>query len=164
MSPSFASFSTKAGSFFSSSLWKRVFSSSSDVAGLHRGDGALGGFADAVVREADMPLEHARDFGRDRLERLLRIAALRPAEMRKQDHLAALAGDLLDGRRDALDARRVGDLAVLHRHVEIDAHEHALAGDVSLIERAEVRMLMSSRHRFGGDLRHCDQRPDQDAG
>ena len=43
------------------------------------------------------------------------IAALGPAEMREQDHLAALVGDLGDGRRDALEPRGVGDAAVLHR-------------------------------------------------
>ena len=52
--------------------------------------------------------------------------------------LPPLSDDLADGRRDALDARRVGDLAVLHRHVEIDAHQHALALDVDVIEGAEV--------------------------
>src|SRR6516162_1989904 len=31
----------------------------------------------------------------------------------------------------------IGDLAVLDRHVEIDAHEHALAPHVGLIERVE---------------------------
>ena len=61
------------------------------IAVLHRGDGFLGRFADAVVREGDMLLEDVRDARRDRLQRLLRIASLRPAEMRQQDHLAALA-------------------------------------------------------------------------
>ena len=110
MSPSFASASTKAGSFFSSPLWKRVFSSR-DVAGLHRRDRGFGRLADAVVGEGDRPLRPMRataaatgfsdSFG---------SRALRPAEMREQDHLAALVGDLGDGRRDALDARGVGDL------------------------------------------------------
>src|SRR4051812_25751035 len=54
--------------------------------------------------------------------------------MREQDHLAALGGDFRDGRRDTFDARCVGDLAVLHRHVEVDAKEHALAGEIRLIE------------------------------
>jgi hypothetical protein len=58
--------------------------------------------------------------------------------MREQDHLAALVGDFLDGLRHALDARDVGDPAVLHRHVEIDAHEHALAGKIGGIEGSEV--------------------------
>ena len=38
------------------------------------------------------------------------------------------------------NARVVGDLAVLHRHVEVDAHEHALALDVGVVERAEALM------------------------
>ena len=46
-----------------------------DVAGLHRGDRAFGLLADAVVGEFDRPLDDARDFGGDRLQRLLRIAA-----------------------------------------------------------------------------------------
>ena len=37
----------------------------------------------------------------------------------------------------ALDARRIGDLAVLHRHVEVDAQQHALAVDVRVVEGAE---------------------------
>ena len=36
----------------------------------------------------------------------LAIASLGPAEMREQDHLAALAGNLGDGRRDALEPCR----------------------------------------------------------
>jgi hypothetical protein len=57
--------------------------------------------------------------------------------MREQDHLAALVGDLGDGRRDALEPGRVGDAAVLHRHVEVDAQQHALALHVDVIEGAE---------------------------
>ena len=38
---------------------------------------------------------------------------------------------------DALDAGGVGDPAVLHRHVEVDAQQHALALDVGGIEGAE---------------------------
>ena len=65
------------------------------------------------------------------------IAALRAAEMREQDHLGALVGDLGDGGRHALDAGGVGDHAVLHRHVEVDAHQHALALHVDVVEGAE---------------------------
>src|SRR5436305_14670894 len=64
--------------------------------------------------------------------------------MREQDQLAALVGDLGDGRRAALDARGIRHLAVLHRDVEVDAYEHALAGEVSLIkcfERHRKRRL-----------------------
>ena len=51
--------------------------------------------------------------------------------------LAALLGDLADGGQHALDARRVGHLAVLHRHVEIDAQQYALAGDGGVVEGSE---------------------------
>src|SRR5262245_60586520 len=58
--------------------------------------------------------------------------------MRQQDHLATFVGDFGDGRLDALDASRVGDAAAIHRHVEVDAKEDALVGDVSLIESAKA--------------------------
>ena len=61
-------------------------------------DGALGRLADAVVGESDRPLDDARDLGGDRFQRMLGIAALRPAEMGKQDNLAALVGELGDRR------------------------------------------------------------------
>ena len=74
---------------------------------------------------------------RDGLQRFLGVASLGPAEMREQDHLAALAGNLGDGRRDALEPGRVGDAAAFHGHVEVDAQQHALALHVDVIEGAE---------------------------
>ena len=108
-----------------------------DVAVLHRGDGLGRGFADAVVGEGDRLLDDLRQRCGDRLQRILGVASLRPAEMREQDHLAALAGNFGDGRRDALEPRRVGDAAILHGHVEVDAQQHALALHVDVIEGAE---------------------------
>ena len=93
--------------------------------------------ADAVVDEFDRPLDDARHLGGHRLERIFQIAPLRAAEMREQDHLGALVGDLGDGVRHALDAGAVGDHAVLHRHVEIGAHQHALSLHVDVVEGAE---------------------------
>ena len=98
-----------------------------DVAGLHRVDRGLGLLADASSAKATGRAESLGDRRRDRLERLVGIDSLWPAEMSEQDHFAALVGDLGDGRRHALDARCVADLAVLHRHVEVDAQQHALA-------------------------------------
>ena len=51
----------------------------------------------------------------------------------------ALGDQLLDGRRQPLDPGRVGDLAVLDRHVEIGAQQHPLAGDVEIVEDSEIR-------------------------
>ena len=108
-----------------------------DIAVLHPGDGGFRFRADAVFGESHRPLDDARDFGGDGLQRILRIKPLRPVEMRQQDHLAALVGELGDGRDDLLDAGGVGDLAVLHRHVEVDAQQDALAFDVGVVEAAE---------------------------
>ena len=113
-----------------------------DVAVLHRGDGGGGLVADAVFREGDRAAEALGDRCGDGPQRVFRVRSrFRAAEMGEQDHLAALVGDVLDRGQHAVDAGRVGDLPVLHRHVEIDAHENALALGIELIERAE-------RHRF----------------
>src|SRR6185437_7154614 len=70
-------------------------------------------------------------------ERFLGVATLRPAEMRQQDHLAALGCDFGDGGRDAFQASGVGDATLLHGDVEVDAQQHALALYVDVIEGAE---------------------------
>ncbi len=59
--------------------------------------------------------------------------------MREHDHLRPLAGELDDGRREALDAGEVGDPAVAQRDVEVGAHEDALSPDIDPVERAPVR-------------------------
>jgi len=115
-----------------------------DVAILHRGDRFRGGLAHAILGEGDRLLDDLRERLRDRLQRLLGIAALGPAEMREQDDLAALAGDFGDGRRDAFEPCGISDAAVLHRHVEVDAQQHALALHVDVVEGAEIS------HAFSG--------------
>ncbi len=108
------------------------------VAVLHFGDRIVGRLADAVGREGDRPLDDVGDRGGDGLERIGFIrAALGPAEMGEKNDLAAFVRDLRDRRRHPLDARRIGHAAVLRRNVEIDAQQHALAGDIDVIERAE---------------------------
>ncbi len=59
--------------------------------------------------------------------------------MGEQDDAAALVGDFLDGRLGGADAGVVGDLAVGHRDIEIDADKDALALEVrKIVERAET--------------------------
>ncbi len=128
---------------FLAGMEARVFEQQ-HIARIELGDRGLGGLADAIVRERDRAADGARHLGGERPERFLVVAALRPAEMRNEDHLAALAGDLVDGRRHALDAGDVGDLAVLHRRVEVDAQEHAFAVDVDVVEGAEAMAFATS--------------------
>ena len=48
-------------------------------------------------------------------------------------------GELGERHRGALQPRRVAHPPVLHRHVEVDAHQHAALGDVELVESEEIR-------------------------
>ena len=65
--------------------------------------------------------------------------------------LRALVRKLADRRSPPLDARRVGDRAVLHRHVQVDAHQHALARASSVVERANSAARSDQlAHRDGG--------------
>ena len=71
---------------------------------------AIGRFrrrTDAVLGEGDGLFHDPRHLGGYRPQRRLRIGALGTAEMRKQNDLAAFAGELGNGRRDFFDARRV---------------------------------------------------------
>ena len=118
-----------------------------NVAVLHRGDGLLRRLADAIVGEADRLSDHLGKFGGDRLQQFLGIASLGPAEMREQDDLAALGGNLGDGGRDAFEPRGVGDAAIFHGHVEVDAQQDALALHVDVIEGAECFWHVALFHR-----------------
>ena len=53
----------------------------------------------------------------------------------------AALGAARDGRREPLDAGRVGDRAVLHRHVEIGAQQHAFAAGLEIVDRLEGRHI-----------------------
>ena len=87
-----------------------------NVAVLHCPDRVGGHFANAVADEADRPADDLSDRLGDRSQRIGFVrTALRAAEMREQNDLAALVGDLLYRLRHALDARLVGDAAVFDR-------------------------------------------------
>ena len=108
------------------------------VAVVHFGDCRGRSLADAVGAEGDRAVDDVRDRRGDGFQRIgLVRPALGPAEMRQQNDLAALVRDLRDGRRDALDARRIGHAPVLRRHVEVDAEEDAFSRDIGVVEGAE---------------------------
>ena len=98
----------------------------------------LGDRADAIFGESDRPLDDARDCGGDRLAAIPSDRG--PFGRPKCDSrmtLPPLSAISVMVGAIALDARGVGDLAVLHRHVEVDAHEHAFAFHVGVVEGAE---------------------------
>jgi hypothetical protein len=123
------------------------------VAVRHRLDRLPGRLADAVFGKADMAAEFGFHRPGDGFQRHIGVLfALRPAEMGEKNHLRAVTREFPDRRQDALDAGRVGDLSVLHRYVEVDPEQHALAGEVAIVESAEFGhdMLLKVLDRAAG--------------
>ena len=60
--------------------------------------------------------------------------------MGERHDLGPLVQQLEQGRHDPLDAGGVRDLAVLHRHVQVDPHQHRLAGRIEIVEGADPAM------------------------
>ena len=117
----------KSGSFFSSPLMEAGVLQTENVAVLHRGDRGFGDLADAIVGESHRPADDARDRGDHRLAAISSDRA--PLGRPKCDSritLPPLSAISVMVGAISLDAGGVGDLAVVHRHVEIDAHEDAL--------------------------------------
>ena len=111
-----ASSRANSGSFFVSRGLKRVFSSTRIA------------FVAAAARAA------ARATG---AIAYARSSPLRAAEVRADDHLGrAPLEQQLRAWAASADPRVVGDRAVLERHVQVRADEHALAGDVGVPDRA----------------------------
>ena len=106
-----------------------------------------------------MPPERRPERRAQRRERHRALAlALGPAEVRQHDDLGALVQQLLHGRHRALDAGRVGDLAVLHRHVEVEPDQHRAPGHLQILERAQVApsaALGSQRAEDRRDVAHA---------
>ena len=71
----------------------------------------------------------------DRPHRQLRVAILRPAEVRDQHEPAATPPKLLERRQRGADTCVIGDRAGggRQRNVEVDPDEHALAVDVTKV-------------------------------
>ena len=113
---------------------------------LQRVDDGMGKAADAVGGEPhlDAPQRLRQRFAdRGEAHRVLRLA-LGPAEMRQHDDLRTLADQLLERRGRSLDPGRVRDLAVVHRHIEVDPDQDALAPNVESVECAKCRHVATS--------------------
>ena len=93
-----------------------------NVAVLHRGDGVRGDLADAVGGEGDRtPESSATAAATGRSELASSGPPLGRPKWASRITLPPLSAISRIVGSDALDAGRVGDPAVLHRHVEIDA-------------------------------------------
>src|SRR5271170_1847355 len=103
------------------------------------GDELLCRLADAIRGEADLAAAERLPQRHDqRAQRQPRVGpALRSAEMRHYDDRRTLAEQRLDRRREAFDAGRVGDPAVLDRDVQIGPQQYAFAAHIDVVEGRE---------------------------
>ena len=110
-----------------------------DIAIVERSDGRRGFLADAIGAERDGTAKKPLQRLCNGLQREIGLrATFRPAEVRDDDDLGAAVGERLEAGQDALDPRRVRDLTVLDRHVEISTDNHALSFDVNTVRRLQL--------------------------
>ena len=77
--------------------------------------------------------------------KLLRVLPFRgTAQMRHQHHFGSRLQGVLDGGQGRADTRIAGDLAVLHRHVQVFPDENALACQIQVGHAFEVHVVLTS--------------------
>jgi hypothetical protein len=97
---------------------------------LEHDDVAVGHVVDRR-RERDVDAQQLARALRHRLQAELRLAVLRPAEVRGEDEPGPALAQRLQRRKRGADAGVVGDRAVLERDVEVDPDEDAFPAEVA---------------------------------
>ncbi len=110
-----------------------------EIAVAQRRDRLARLLADAIRGKSHRLAEPCFEFSDNRSERIFVLTALGPAEMREDDDLRALGGNLLQIREDAVDARRIRHFRAVHRHVEIDADQDPFAGKLGVVQNWKRR-------------------------
>ncbi len=102
-----------------------------DIARKHRRDRPLRLRPGAILDEAHRPARQAMERQHQlRGRHVGPDLAPGPPQMRQQEHDRAAVAKLEHGREHGLEPRVVGHARAVHRHVQIDADEHALAGQI----------------------------------
>jgi len=114
--------------------------------GLHRDT------IDPVADQRDLTPQMFRQPLRDRCERLLRTphAFLWPPQMRSHHHGRAFLQRQTQRRQRRKNALLGRDPTVLHRHVEVFADQHALAGEVEVGHAEDGHACCSGAAAGGG--------------
>ena len=88
-----------------------------------------------VAREAHRPLEQSGQHRRNRFQRQrgVGLTFVGPTEMRQHHHRGTGSEGPADRGQGCAQARVVGDCAILERHVEVLAQEHALPGQLEVV-------------------------------
>ncbi len=89
--------------------------------------------ADGVGRHLDGNPQMRRQNVRGSAQAELWVGtAFRSSQMAHQKQRGALVQHILDSRQGGFDALVIGDLAILHGHVEIHAHQDALTFEIDI--------------------------------
>ena len=131
-----------------------------DVPVAERVDRPASGFADAVGAETDRLAEELRQALSHGLEGEVEVElAVGAAAVGQEDDTRAPPLQLAHGRQRLHQAGVVEHAAVAHRHVEVDAHEGPLAGDLVVGEVVESRQSGrgKSSHVGSGEVRFWGQ-------
>ena len=113
----------------------QVFKQRDFGSGVGLGHGLLRWLTDGVGREDHRPLQQLAQVIGDQLQtELRRWLALGSPKMRRQDDRCAVIERVLDRRQRCGDARIVGDRAVLHGYVEVNADEDTLPAKIKILD------------------------------
>ncbi|MPN43394.1 hypothetical protein SDC9_190953 [bioreactor metagenome] len=105
------------------------------LAGLERLGGGFRRLADAVSDKLHRLAEQRGQMVGGGLHRELRDHfPLRTAEVGQQHQLGTLFQNVIDGGKSGADTGIVRDLAVLERHVEVNAHDHVGALEIDVLD------------------------------
>ena len=115
-----------------------------DVAVLHVRAKALGVFADDVLGHFHLATEDLGKTLGDGSQGVLGLElSLGTTKMRAQNDLRIVRDQVFDRGQRGVDARFVGNDAVLHGDVEVNADEYLFAGDVNVFDRFLVHKFLA---------------------
>ncbi len=84
--------------------------------------------ANAIRHKRHRPAQNGSKCQRNRLQAVLLVAPLGSAEVREHQHLGPSIGQRRDGRHSGTQAGVITHMAIGHRHVQVGADQHGLAG------------------------------------
>ena len=127
-----------------------------DVARGQRRGFRAGVSADHVGGERNRFSQQLGQLVGRRLHAVLRVrSVLGPSQVAHQDQPSAAVDHGADRRQRHANPPVVGDLLlVIQRHIEIDAHQHGLAGDIDILNRLLRHSRLPSRRESKNSVRY----------
>src|SRR5215475_11487086 len=105
------------------------------VAGLKRRDHSSGHIADTIRTQSHLAIQNLGQIFAHRLEAQFRTAFLRTSQMRTKHRHRAMLEDIANRIEAGVNSRRVGDLSLGQRDIEIAPDQNSLAFKLQLGNR-----------------------------